>query len=68
MKKEFVLLLLMSALVVTVYPKPPLGLVNPPRGGAEGEPDAVGPERMTGERANGASWESANIVSLPAVS
>ena len=53
MKKGFVLLLLMSALVVTVYPRPQ-GLVTP-LAAAEGEPDAVGPERMTGERANGAS-------------
>ena len=55
MKKEFVLLLLMSALVVTAYPRrPPMGLVTPEREAAEGEPDAVGPERVTGERANGA--------------
>ena len=53
-KKAFVLFLLMSALVVTVYPRPQV-LTNPQMAAAEGEPDAVGRELMIGQRANGQS-------------
>ena len=46
MKKEFVLLLLLSALVVTVYPKP-LVCTNPQVEAGEDEPDAIGREWLT---------------------
>ena len=41
MKKAFVLFLLLSVLVVTVYPRPQV-LNNPQMAAAEGEPNAVG--------------------------
>ena len=53
MKKELVLFLLLSVLVVTVYPRPAQVLTNPQTAAAEGERDAVGREWMTGQRANG---------------
>ena len=55
MKKELVLFLLLSALVVTVYPRPAQVLTNPQMVGAEGERNTVGREWMTGQRANGQS-------------
>ena len=55
MKKELVLFLLLSALVVTVYPRPAQVLTNPQMVAAEGERNTVGREWMTGQRANGQS-------------
>ena len=55
MKKELVLFVLLSVLVVTVYPRPAQVLTNPQTAAAEGNPDAVGREWMTGQRENGQS-------------
>ena len=44
--EDFVLFLLLSALVVTVYPRPQV-LNNPQMAAAEGKPNAVGRKWMT---------------------